>query len=70
MIQENKDLLLKDLCARLPYGVICKIENVENEYKLTNIDVKDLEVSFFINERKGHRNEYVCTLNQIKPYVK
>ena len=23
MIQEDKDLLLKDLCARLPYGVKC-----------------------------------------------
>lgn len=24
MTQKNKDLLLKDLCARLPYGIICK----------------------------------------------
>ena len=26
MTQENKDLLFKDLCARLPYGVIGKCE--------------------------------------------
>lgn len=26
MIQEDKNLLLKDLCARLPYGVIAKVE--------------------------------------------
>jgi len=26
MTQEEKSLLLKDLCARLPYGVKCKIE--------------------------------------------
>lgn len=26
MKQEDKDLLLKDLCARLPYGVKCDIE--------------------------------------------
>lgn len=25
MTQEDKQLLLKDLCARLPYGVICKL---------------------------------------------
>lgn len=25
MTQEEKQLLLKDLCARLPYGVICKL---------------------------------------------
>ena len=27
MTQEDKELLLKDLCARLPYGVICKWED-------------------------------------------
>ena len=27
MTQEDKQLLLKDLCARLPYGVICDIYN-------------------------------------------
>ena len=26
MTQENKDLLLKDLCARLPYGVRGKVK--------------------------------------------
>ena len=25
MKQEDKELLLKDLCARLPYGVICRL---------------------------------------------
>ena len=27
MTQEEKELLLKDLCARLPYGVLCKSGN-------------------------------------------
>jgi hypothetical protein len=27
MTQEDKQLLTKDLCARLPYGVICEIYN-------------------------------------------
>lgn len=27
MTQEDKQLLLKDLCARLPYGVVCDIYN-------------------------------------------
>ena len=26
MTQEDKELLLKDLCARLPYGVKCQID--------------------------------------------
>ena len=30
MIQEEKDLLLKDLCARLPYNVICQVEFKED----------------------------------------
>jgi hypothetical protein len=30
MTQEDKELLLKDLCARLPYGVICKSKSYRN----------------------------------------
>ena len=30
MTQEDKALLLKDLCARLPYNVICQVEFKEN----------------------------------------
>lgn len=30
MTQENKEILLKDLCARLPYNVICQVEFKEN----------------------------------------
>lgn len=39
MKQEDKELLLKDLCARLPYGVICNVqdENINKDYVLTDI---------------------------------
>ena len=30
MIQEYKELLIKDLCARLPYNVICQVEFKED----------------------------------------
>ena len=30
MTKENKELLVKDLCARLPYNVICQVEFREN----------------------------------------
>ena len=30
MTREDKELLLKDLCARLPYNVICQVEFKEN----------------------------------------
>ena len=30
MTQEDKELLMKDLCARLPYNVICQVEFKKN----------------------------------------
>ena len=39
MKQGNKQLLLKDLCARLPYGVICHYDcTVPSVGKVTNYD--------------------------------
>lgn len=41
MTQENKELLLKDLCARLPYGVILQLNLWKKETtdcRLTGID--------------------------------
>ncbi len=37
MTQEQKDLLLKDLCARLPYGVNVKTEYYDDVWKLLAI---------------------------------
>ena len=51
MTQEEKDLLLKDLCTRLPYGVKCKVvkRNIDGEMlfirdglELTVDNVKEL----------------------------
>ena len=39
MTQEQRDLLLKDLCARLPYGVICKDDYAKVEGKLVQIGI-------------------------------
>lgn len=39
MPQEDKELLLKDLCARLPYGVICKDDYAKIEGKLSQIGI-------------------------------
>lgn len=37
MTQKNKDLLLKDLCARLPYGVKVKIKYYDDAWELLAI---------------------------------
>ena len=55
MTQEDKDLLLKDLCARLPYGVILNCCNIVGE-KLYTIDSNGL-----VN------NDY--DLEEVKPYL-
>ena len=39
MTQEDKELLLKDLCARLPYKVICKVDKIKFEGELREIEL-------------------------------
>lgn len=39
MSQEDKDLLLKDLCARLPYNVKCLYRNVDDEIKIGKLNI-------------------------------
>lgn len=58
MKQEDKELLLKDLSARIPYRIICNVEYVGNVIDLTiplNTDLLDE----FIN--------YKC---ELKPYLR
>ena len=67
MNQEDKKLLLKDLCARLPYRVIVDyayntFKNGLKEGKLTILTCNLL--STFISPRMNETNEY------IKPYLR
>ena len=52
MTQEDKELLFKDLCARLPYGVKCKIDlqgilDYFEEYRKKFVDARNLESNLF-----------------------
>lgn len=60
MTQENKDLLLKDLCARLPYGVK---GIVENGIKVTTPSEWPVEKSIEFSMR------YMVIKNGWKPYL-
>lgn len=61
MIQENKELLLKDLCARLPYGVKIQVSYEEcSGYFDEIVYAVDNCGSFHINDR--------C-IEYIKPYL-
>ena len=42
MTQEEKQLLLADLCARLPYGVIVKDRNATHALSVGNTEFADL----------------------------
>ena len=75
MTQNEKDLLLKDLCARLPYGVKVKFkvnEVIENKEKfIYNVDG---EYSY-INDGKSYLTLDIIKmlfnnhLDEIKPYL-
>ncbi len=62
MTQEEKELLLKDLCARLPYGVICQMEDklIINESQYYDSTLSERHIELFRN----HKDFY------IKPYLR
>ena len=62
MVQENKELLLKDLCARLPYGVKVQYNN-----KVYGVDY----VSGTYEEiRLDDGNNYTLNISKVKPYLR
>lgn len=53
MKQEDKELLLKDICARLPYKLVCKVKYRENgEYKTSNMVLDGIfrDNAYFISQ--------------------
>lgn len=62
MKQEDKELLLKDLCARLPYNVKVKFKYVINSPEIvTGIN--------FYNEIIIESDNAVCEIEDVKPYL-
>ena len=59
MIQADKDLLLRDLCARLPYGIKVEIYKDEPPYKIKGYDGKD-----FLSD-----SGWDYLIEQCKPYL-
>ena len=71
MTQENKELLIKDLCARLPYGVMAKFGD-SNPTKITNITQCIYSNSWFVESEGEYDGEYdgmSCQINNVKPYL-
>ena len=65
--QYNKNLLLKDLCSRLPYKVKVEIKNVCKICTLEEIDCSDEEMSVAVKHENGELAGYDFDL--AKPYL-
>jgi hypothetical protein len=73
MKQEDKDLLLKDLCARLPYGVKAVLKRT-NCHKSTKHKVNEKDIYSFrtgkpLEEDYGQHDYYKVIVTDIKPYL-
>ena len=66
MTQEDKKLLIKDLCARLPYDTVCQVEfKSDGRYESKNMILSGIfkdEAYFTIENGSVYSNDY-------KPYL-
>ena len=75
MTNEEKQLLFKDLCGRLPYGVKFPYHKEEDSNHrecdcvatLYSIDEDSVEFDYSDN---GWEREWSCTLSEVKPYLR
>ena len=70
MEQKDKDLLLKDLCARLPYGVKCYIQETNDTSILAAVleDGENTLFNFWEDSRKI-QYWYQLYISEFKPYL-
>ena len=70
MTQKQKDILLKDLCARLPYGVKCYIPEANDTSILAGV-LEDDENTLFNFWEDGRKIQYWHQLyiSEFKPYL-
>lgn len=80
MTQEDKELLLRDLCARLPYGVICRTrkEYTSDSDFVDKEPIKGILIDICYDVEKvtlKHipltvRHNYDFSVEEIKPYLR
>ena len=63
MTQEEKDLLMRDLCARLPYGVKVKLGDNPNIFDL------EYRIKFAVMYGDSDKLEDILDIINIKPYL-
>lgn len=65
MTQTEKELLLKDICARLPYGVI--VETPKGKGHVCDINLTIFGYEFGVNVNPTIRDNF--SINNVKPYL-
>ena len=69
MTQDEKELVIKDLCARLPYGVIVQVDDrVRGSYDRRLVQVFCDRVSCSVNVCNPLK-ECIC-IDSVKPYLR
>ena len=63
MTQKDKELLMKDLCARLPYGVKVKLGDNPNIFDL------EYRIKFAAMYGDSDKLEDILDITNIKPYL-
>ena len=63
MTQEDKELLLKDLCARLPYGIKASYYGTEEEHEIWD-EIEGLTFDGYVDI-----GQYSLPIEAIKPYL-
>lgn len=71
MTQEQKDLLLKDLCGRLPYGVKVQVAPVPSkEYEHITFNAKIVYIdNNYIGVLSDWDSVFQQDITQVKPYL-
>lgn len=72
MTQEEKDLLLKDLCARLSYGICVELPNhhlVKHIYSIKSINMENGWTTGVL-ECAGRKKIYSTKIEDVKPYLR
>ena len=70
MTQEEKTLLLKDLCARLPYGVKCSCTWSHEVPNGTTGCIQELSTFLIVEIEIMDNPEYDCQICDVKPYLR
>ena len=66
MTQEDKELLLKDICSRIPYGVKCQCFDERTIATLTGVKSKS---KLYFDELDWKEFDGIVNIDYCKPYL-